>query len=113
MAGPLLLGLPWLWGVIAGALTSLFTYFLQYFGRRFAERAVIVASFVALTGAFWLAAWSIVSTIVIVLPDGFELGYSAIVPDNAPLCVGACFAARIARSTYDWQKRVIFASAGE
>lgn len=107
MAIPVLAGLPWLAAVIAGIVSSVFSYAAKFISKRVAVVLVAIGLIAASTTAFIALVNSLVSSLSVVVPPFLSLAVSLVVPDNTAACVSVLISARIARWVYEWNVRVI------
>jgi len=107
MAIPLIVGLPWLAGVLTSLFTGLITFAVAVFTKRFAIIAAVVVLITTVTGAFMGAAYALVSTVSASMPSGISAGIGLFVPSNASACAGPVAAAYVLKWAYSWQIKVL------
>jgi len=99
-----LLGLPWLAGVLVSAFTATVTWLAQFVTKRIAIIAAIVAAFLTLTAAFVAVLEGIASGFSYVFPVAANFGF--LIPADLPLLVSAYTAARLAYWVYSWNVKL-------
>ncbi len=104
---PVLLGLPWLAGILISGFTSLVTFLGTYLTKRIAVITAVVGSLVALLATFTLAANSAISSVLVSYPTG-SLAYGlAMLPSNTDVCIAAIATVRIAGYAYNWGSKIV------
>lgn len=101
---PLILWLASLLGSLFGALIE---FFAKYLTKKLAVVAAVVAAIAALTSGFFIAIYTLVSSIAYVLPPEVSMGLSLVIPSNAYGCSAAILSAHVFRWAYDWNVKVI------
>lgn len=102
MPVPVLLGLPWLAGIIAAAFASLVTWLAKFLTEKLAVRVAIVLFFSGLVTAFALALEAIASSISFAFPA--SIGYVGLVyPTGGTAILAAVLSARLLRWAFDWK----------
>lgn len=104
---PVLLGIPWLAGILGSLFAGLITFFVQFMSKKLALTAAFVTASLALFSVFFGVCWSLMQSIMIAAPPEVSMGVHFLLPSNAPTCMGAYLTARVARWVYDWNTRVI------
>lgn len=107
MAFPVIVGIPWLAGIIGGLFASLFGYFAKFLTKRLAVAAALISLIVAATTAFIALMKSLMASISAASPDFLGLAIQLVVPENAYACVSVMATARIARWAYEWNVKII------
>lgn len=107
MAIQVLAGIPWLAGVIGGAFSSIFGWFLQFFTKRLAIVGAAVTIIGTLTIALFAAIHALLAGVLVALPAEASAGISLFLPSNLSLCISAVVSARLLRYSYDWQIKII------
>lgn len=92
----------WLGNVLVTLFGSLASFFAAYVSKKVALTAAALASFAALTAAFAAAVKALITTIIWTLPDWAAAGAGLFLPPNLAACLGALFAARVARWIYEY-----------
>lgn len=91
---------------LANALALLVSQVATFFGLSLAKKTIFavtaLAAMLALTATFVMVVKGLMLGIVAVMPSWAATGFSQIVPSNLPACIGAYFAARVARWIYDY-----------
>lgn len=107
MALPVLIGLPWLGGVLGSFFSALFSFFATYVTKRLALVAAAVVLLISLTAAFWAALEGLVSGLSFALPAPYVAMFDHFVPGNATACLSIVISARLFRYVYDWNSLVV------
>jgi hypothetical protein len=102
---PVILGIPWLAGVVGGVFTSLFTFLAQHLTKKVAVIGAVIALVVAATTAFVLVIEGLMASIYIAFPAVGPVGL--FVPSNISTCISAMVTAKVAHWAYGWNIRVI------
>lgn len=105
MAIPVVLGLPWLAGLLGGLFSSLLSFFTQYLSRRLAIVLLVIAALIALTTAFFVAIGALISGLTVVMPGFVSLGLGHIWPPNMQACIAAIASGHVLRFAYEWNVR--------
>lgn len=102
MVVPVILGLPWLAGVIGAAFASLVGWLAKFLSEKLAVRVAIVVFFTGLVSAFALAINALASSITLAFPSG--IGYLGLFyPTGGTAVMSAVLAARLLRWAFDWK----------
>lgn len=104
---PVVVGLPWLAGILTSLFTGLITFAAAMITKRFAVIAAAVVLITTVTGAFMGAAYALVSTVSASMPSGISAGIGLFVPSNASACAGAVAAAYVLKWAYSWQVKIL------
>lgn len=104
---PVLLGLPWLAGVLGGLFASVFSYFAQYLTKRIALVVTVIAVLVTLTASMFTALQAIITGLSYAVPASISEGMALLIPDNALPCLTAVISAHVIRYVYDWNVRIL------
>lgn len=104
---PVLAGIPWLAGLIGGLFSSLFTWFAQYFTRRFAVIAAVLVIIGSLTLGLFTALDALASGLSLAAPSWMLEAAGHFLPSNTLACVTAVTTAKLLRYAYDWNIRII------
>jgi hypothetical protein len=105
MALPLILGMPWLAGIVGGLFTSLFSFFAQHLTKKIAVIGAVIALVIGATTVFVLLIEGLMSSIYIAFPSVGPVGL--FVPSNISTCLSAMVTAKAAHWAYGWNIRVI------
>lgn len=104
---PVLVGIPWLAGILGGLFAGLLQFFVKYVSKKVALTAAFITASLALFAVFFSVCWGLMQGIVVAAPPELSMAMRYIVPSNAPTCMAAYFSAVVARWVYDWNTRVI------
>jgi hypothetical protein len=104
---PVLAGIPWLVGILAGAFSAILGFFVKYFTKRFAFVLAAVALIAGITSAFFAAVLAFLSLITYVTPDPVVVAVSWVIPSNFPACATAIISAHFLKWVYAWQVKII------
>lgn len=86
---------------LASVFGGLFSFFAQYFTKKVAVLTTVMATMTAITAAFYLAIKALIQGLMVPINNEWLLmGFYAFWPNNAELCLSACFAAEIAAFIY-------------
>lgn len=107
MPVPVLVGLPWLAGLVGGFFSTLFSFFATYVTKRVAIVAAAVVIITTLTVGLFTALELLIDGLAVVLPGEFTGMAGHFVPPIAPACVTAHVTAKLLRFAYDWNVRVV------
>ena len=99
--------MPLLGGLFVTLFGGLFGFLVQLLGARLAIAAAAVASFSALTVAFFAAAGVILSGIEATLPEVIGTGLWLFIPDIAPACLAAIVTADGMVALYRWNAGLV------
>jgi len=104
---PVLLGLPWLAGVIGSGFMGVFAWFMTYLTKRIAFVAAAIVVLIALTSGLFLALEALTSGLVYVLPSSLTGSVGLFAPSNLSVCVSIVVSAHMLRYAYDWNVRIL------
>ena len=104
---PVLLGIPWLAGVLGSVFTGLVTFFSAHLSKRIAMTAAAVSAISLLTIGFYATLEGLVSAISYAAPSYVSQGASLVLPSNTQACLSAILTAYVARWVYDWNVKII------
>lgn len=104
---PVLLGIPWLAGVIGSGFMGLFAWFMTYMTKRLAFVAAAIVVLVALTTGLFVALESLTAGLVYILPNALSQGVGLFAPSNISVCVSIVISAHMLRYAYDWNVRIL------
>lgn len=104
---PVVLGLPWLAGLVAGLFSSLFTFFASFVTKRLAITAAAVVLITTLTAGLFAALEALVATLTLVMPTEVSQVGGLVTPSNLTTCISIMVSARLLRYAYDWNVKVI------
>lgn len=107
MPVPVLLGIPWLAGVIASAFLGIFTWFMSYMTKRLAFVAAAIIVIVSLTTALFAGIHSLTAGLVYVLPAAITQSVGLFAPSNLSLCISVLVSAKMLRYAYEWNIKII------
>jgi hypothetical protein len=107
MAIPLLVGIPWLAGILGGIFTSVFTYFVQFATKRIAIVGAAIVVIVALTAALFTAFEALVSGLSLAVPAELSAATGLLLPANITTCAAIIASAHLLRFAYEWNIRII------
>lgn len=107
MPFPVVVGIPWLAGVIAGLFTAIVSFFLKYFSKRLSVVLVGIAFIATLTTTFLAAISSLLSGLAYAMPSEVSTIINWVVPNNLSLCVSAIVTAHVLRWVYEWNVKIV------
>lgn len=103
---PVLLGLPWLAGILITALGGVVGFFLKYFTHRLAVTLAVIAAITALTVTF-VAVMAALQAGLGSLSEYSGTYYHLLLPDDFGAIVGVYLSARLAKWVYGWNVKVV------
>lgn len=107
MPFPVVVGIPWLAGVIGGLFSAIVSFALKYFSKRLAVVVVGIAFIATLTTAFLAAVSTLVASLTYAMPSEVALIINWVVPNNLSLCISAIITAHVLRWVYEWNVKIV------
>jgi hypothetical protein len=104
---PALLGIPWLAGIIGGAVSGLFGWGLQFATKRVAVTVIAVSALVALTTAMFAALEAATNQLALAIPPELSAATGLLLPSNITICITAIGTAHAVRFAYEWNVRLL------
>lgn len=101
---PAIAGIPWLASAIGGIIGSLVAFLAKFLTRKLAIKAGYVTGFLLLLTIFAAFIVQLMTVVVIVLPEGYGVMLSYLIPWNLPLCISVIVTARLGK--WLWQFKV-------
>lgn len=93
---------------LISVFSGLFTWLAQYFTKKTALAVTLAATGLAMTGAFYLAIKLLVSGVVSTVSNQWLLmGFWALWPPNADVCIAACLSADVAAFVYRYKMKMV------
>ncbi|WP_068636746.1 DUF5455 family protein [Thauera butanivorans] len=87
---------------------GLFTWLAQYFTRKTAMALTLVATGLAMTTTFYLSIKLLVTGVVGAISNQYLLmGFWALWPDNADVCIAACLSADVGAFVYRYKMKMM------
>ena len=100
--------MPFLAAFLASVFGSIFTVLVKHFTHRVAMALTITAAVLAVTLAFYVSIKLLVSGVTRLIDNHYLLmAFWALWPDNADLCISACFGADVAAFIYRYKLKVV------
>jgi hypothetical protein len=100
--------MPALAAFLASTFGSLFAFLLKHFTQRVAVAATLGAAVLSVSLVFYIAIQALVSGVMRTVDNEFFLmGFYALWPENASLCISACIGAEVAAFIYRHKIRLI------
>lgn len=93
----------WLGNLLVGLTSTVLTWFGLQLGKKTIYATAAVAAGLALTSACILAIKALTVGIVYALPGWMSGAIGAMIPGNAPACIGAIVGAKVAVWIYQYQ----------
>lgn len=88
--------------------SGLFTWLAGYFTRKTALALTVIATGLAMTTTFYVSIKLLVSGVVATVSNQYLLmGFWALWPDNADLCISACLSADVAAFVYRYKLKIM------
>lgn len=107
MPVPVLLGLPWLAGVLSSAFGVIVSFFAAYITKRLAIVAAGIVLITAATGVFWAAMQALIAGLMLTFPVEYTMGAALFAPSNLDESVSILVTAKLLRYAYDWKVRLM------
>ena len=104
---PVILGIPFLAGLLGGLFAELFKFFAKWFTKKVAVRAAMVTGLLVMLAAFVGVIHGLIAGLGLVLPPAFADMLPLLIPFNMAYCISAMLTAKLARYAYDWNVRIL------
>lgn len=93
---------------LVSVFSGFFTWLAQYFSKKTAFAVTLGATGLSMTIAFYVAIKLLVSGLVYTISNQYLLmGFWALWPDNADICIAACLSADVAAFVYRYKMKMI------
>lgn len=94
-----------------GAFTTLAGWFTGMFSRKTAIALAVTTVIIGMTAALSIALKGAIAALQVyatpVVPASFFIGFGALCPDNADVCLTAMFSARVTLWAYNFNKDIL------